>query len=89
MWMMPLHVNQKSDYDDDDTFLNWEKQTWYMYWEKSRLLSIWNGAEIWPLEKGRKCPGLSTVEYIINHSLYLPVFPGCLQSYLLVSHSLT
>ena len=20
MWMMPLHVNQKSDYDDDDMF---------------------------------------------------------------------
>ena len=36
------------------TFLNWEKQTWY--WEKRWLFSIGNGAETWPLEKGRKSP---------------------------------
>ena len=36
------------------TFLNWEKQTWY--WEKRWLFSIGKGAEIRPLEKGRKSP---------------------------------
>ena len=35
---------------------NWEKQTWY--WEKRWLFSIGNGAEIRPLEKGRKCPAV-------------------------------
>ena len=36
------------------TFLNWENQTWY--WEKRWLFFIWNGAEIRPLEMGRKGP---------------------------------
>ena len=36
------------------TFLNWEKQTWN--WEKRWLFLIENGAEIRPLEKGRKSP---------------------------------
>ena len=36
-----------------NTFLIWEKQTWY--WEKRWLFSIGNGAEIRPLEKGRIC----------------------------------
>ena len=35
--------------------LNWENQTWY--WEKRWLFLIGNGAEIRPLEMGRKDPG--------------------------------
>ena len=38
------------------TFLNWENQTWY--WEQRWLFSIGNGAEIQPLEMGRKSPGI-------------------------------
>ena len=36
------------------TFLNWENQTWY--WERRWLFLIGNGAEIQPLEMGRKGP---------------------------------
>ena len=36
--------------------LNWEKQT-DMVLGKKWLVSIGNGAEIRPLEEGRKCPG--------------------------------
>ena len=39
------------------TFLNWENQTWY--WEKMWLFSIGNGAEIRPLEMGRKSPAIT------------------------------
>ena len=39
------------------TFLNWENQTWY--WGKRWLFLIGNGAEIQPLEMGRKCPVMS------------------------------
>ena len=39
------------------TFLYWEKQTWY--WD-FRLVG--NGAEIQPLEKGRKSPGSFTFD---------------------------
>ena len=46
-------------------FLNWENQTWY--WEKKRLFSIANGAEIRPLEKGRKGPGMVVI-FALPHS---------------------
>ena len=35
-------------------FLNWEKQTWY--WGKKVAIFDWEWGQIWPLEKGRKCP---------------------------------
>ena len=46
------------------TFLNWEKQTWY--WEKRWLFSIGNGAEIRPLEMGRKSPGRNKASISCN-----------------------
>ena len=36
--------------------MNWEIQTWY--WEKRWQFLIGNGAEIRPLEMGRKGPAL-------------------------------
>ena len=49
------------------TFL--KKQTWY--WEKSWLFSIWNGAEIRPLEKGRKSPELGTCRTQILNARFM------------------
>ena len=43
------------------TFLNWENQTWY--WEKRWLFLIVNGAEIWPLEVGKKGPGITYIKH--------------------------
>ena len=48
------------------TFLNWENQTWY--WEKRWQFLIGNGAEIRPLEMGRKGPELSSSFLFTNDS---------------------
>ena len=40
-------------------------QTWY--WEKMWLFLIGNGAEIRPLEMGRKCPGWSPTNLCIPY----------------------
>ena len=47
------------------TFLNWEKQTWY--WDNMWLFSIGNGAEILPLEKGRKSPVFKIIFLIFSN----------------------
>ena len=48
---------------------NWEKQTWY--WEKSWPFFIGNGAEIRPLEMGRKSPA-SGLSILLHGVLSLP-----------------
>ena len=47
------------------TFHNWENQTWY--WEKRWLFSIGNGAEIRPLEMGRKGPEKKSIIEIMSY----------------------
>ena len=48
------------------TFLNWEKQKNDMVLGKKVAISIGNGAEIQPLEKGRKSP----VHYHTSHHTF-------------------
>ena len=48
----------------------WENQTWY--WEKRWLFFIGNGAEIRPIEMGRKGPGL-TLDRVVRCSSLTPV----------------
>ena len=48
-----------------NTFLNWEKQTWY--WEKRRLFSI----GIRPLEKGRKSPEFPGLSESVGRTCHL------------------